>query len=102
MLIAGVFGTTGGDLVVHTIGLYPASGVFCCLLVALIGARGAVAPASVLLYWCIVMAERCAGTGVGDSLASPHGFALGLPIATSLTTATVIVALWARAKIERR
>ncbi|MEA2792054.1 MAG: hypothetical protein QOG73_4460, partial [Acetobacteraceae bacterium] len=36
-------------------------------------------------HWAIVMAERCAGTAVGDALASRRAVALGLPIATVCT-----------------
>ena len=101
MGIAGVFGTTGGDMVWHTIGLYPASVVFCLALATLIGVRNAYAPVSVLLYWCIVLAERCSGTAVGNSLANVHALGLGLPIASTVSIATLMFALWARARAEQ-
>src|ERR1700710_3135352 len=68
MFIAGLFGTVAGDLIHHTIGLYTASAALCLALVALILVRDVRAPTSVLLYWSIIMTERCAGTAVGDAL----------------------------------
>ena len=52
------------------IGLYNASAALCLMLAALILTRETSAPVSMLLFWSIVMAERCAGTAVGDALAS--------------------------------
>jgi uncharacterized membrane-anchored protein len=96
MFIAGLFGTVAGDLIHHTIGLYTASAALSLLLAGLILARESLAPVSVLLYWSIVMAERCAGTAVGDALASRRAIALGLPLASICTTAVLIVSLWFR------
>ena len=96
MFIAGLFGTVAGDLIHHNIGLYNASAALCVVLAALILTRETRAPASVLLYWSIVMAERCAGTAVGDALASPRAVALGLPLASVCTTALLVVSLWLR------
>jgi uncharacterized membrane-anchored protein len=96
MFIAGLFGTVAGDLIHHNTGLYDASAALCLALAGLIFAREAGAPASVLLYWSIVMAERCAGTAVGDALASRRAVALGVPLASLCTTALLVVSLWVR------
>jgi uncharacterized membrane-anchored protein len=91
MFIAGVFGTVAGDLIHHNIGLYNASAALCLLLAALIVARETTAPVSMLLFWSIVMAERCAGTAVGDALASRHAVGLGVPIASACTRIGALV-----------
>jgi uncharacterized membrane-anchored protein len=102
MFIAGVFGTVAGDLIHHNIGLYIASAVFCVALAALILVRETRAPASMLLFWSIVMAERCAGTAVGDMLASHRAVGLGVPIASVCTAALTLAALWLRASWQGR
>jgi len=102
MFIAGVFGTVAGDLIHHSIGLYNASTVLCFSLVGLILVREARAPASMLLFWFIVMAERCAGTAVGDALASRRAVGLGLLIASVCTGTITILSLWMRARLRRR
>lgn len=101
MFIAGVFGTVAGDLIHHNIGLYNASAALCFLLAGLIVVRETRAPVSMLLFWSIVMAERCAGTAVGDALASRRAIALGVPIASVCTGALTIIALWMRARRRR-
>ena len=93
MLIAGVFGTTAGDLASHTIGLYAAAGMLCLMLVVIIGLRGRIAPASITAYWCVVLAERCAGTPVGDGLASGRAVGLGLPLAMVCTGGMLLAGL---------
>jgi uncharacterized membrane-anchored protein len=93
MLVAGVFGTTAGDLASHMIGLYAAAGMLCVTLVVVIGLRARFAPTSVLAYWCIVLVERCAGTPVGDGLASSRAVGLGLPLAIVCTTGLLVVGL---------
>lgn len=98
MFIAGVFGTVAGDLIHHNIGLYNASAVLCLVLTTLILARETSAPVSMVLFWSIVMAERCAGTAVGDALASRRAVGLGVPIASACTAALTIIALWVRAQ----
>jgi uncharacterized membrane-anchored protein len=85
MFIAGVFGTVAGDLIHHNVGLYSASITLCLALAVLILARQILAPMSGLLFWTIVMAERCAGTAVGDALASHRAVGLGIPIASVCT-----------------
>jgi uncharacterized membrane-anchored protein len=102
MFIAGLFGTVAGDLIHHAIGLYIASVALCAVLAGLILTRDAFAPLSVLLYWAIIMAERCAGTAVGDMLASRRAIALGLPAASICTVALILVSLWVRARLERQ
>ncbi len=102
MFIAGLFGTVAGDLIHHNIGLYPASAALCLALAALILIREARAPASMLLYWSIVMAERLAGTAVGDALASRRALALGIPLATVCTSILMIASLWMRARLRPR
>ena len=102
MFLAGLFGTVAGDLIHHTIGLYLASAALCVALAGLILVRNAFAPLSVALYWAIIMAERCAGTAVGDMLASRRAIALGLPMASICTAALVLVSLWLRATIEKQ
>jgi uncharacterized membrane-anchored protein len=102
MFIAGVFGTVAGDLIHHTVGLYNASAALCLLLVALILVRETGAPVSMLLFWSIVMAERCAGTAVGDALASRRAVGLGVPLASICTAALTIIALWVRSRLSRR
>ena len=97
MLIAGIFGTVGGDLASHTIGLYAAAGVLCGLLAAVLVLRGRWAPASVMAYWLVVLAERCAGTPVGDALASHHAVGLGLKLAMACTGGLLLAALLFRA-----
>jgi uncharacterized membrane-anchored protein len=85
MFIAGVFGTVAGDLIHHNIGLYNASAILCFALAGLILIRETSAPVSMLLFWSIVMAERCAGTAVGDALASRRAAGLGVLVATVCT-----------------
>src|ERR1700722_2443571 len=102
MFIAGVFGTVAGDLIHHNIGLYNASAALCVLLAGLILAREKSAPVSMLLFWSIVMAERCAGTAVGDALASRRAVGLGVPIASVCTAALTIISLRVRVQLSRR
>ena len=102
MFIAGLFGTVAGDLIHHTIGLYTASVILCLVLAGLIIGRDKRAPTSVLLYWSIIMAERCAGTAVGDALASRRAVALGVPLATLCTGILLAVSLWLRTRLEEK
>ena len=102
MFIAGVFGTVAGDLIHHNVGLYNASAALCILLAGLILTRERYAPLSMLLFWSTVMAERCAGTAVGDALASRRAVGLGVPIASVCTAALTIISLWLRARVSRR
>lgn len=96
MFIAGVFGTVGGDLVAHLVGLYAAAGLLCVALVVALTLRDSLAPTSVLAYWCVILAERCAGTPVGDALASHRAIGLGLPLATACTCGLLVAGLLAR------
>jgi uncharacterized membrane-anchored protein len=102
MFIAGVFGTVAGDLIHHNIGLYTASAILCVALAALILVREARAPASMLLFWSIVMAERCAGTAVGDALASHRAVGLGVPVASVCTAFLTLASLWLRANMAKQ
>ncbi len=101
MFIAGVFGTAAGDLIDHNIGLFPASVAQCLLLAGVILLREATAPVSMLLFWTIVMVERCAGTALGDALASHRAVGLGVPAASVCTAGLTIMALWMRARLRR-
>jgi uncharacterized membrane-anchored protein len=102
MFIAGVFGTVAGDLIHHNIGLYNASAALCLLLAGLILIREVRAPVSMLLFWSIVMAERCAGTAVGDALASQRAVGLGVLVASVFTGTLTIISLLVRARLSRR
>ena len=95
MFAAGLFGTVTGDLLQHVLGIYTASTVLCLTLAGLILARGA-ASRPIVLYWAIVMAERCAGTAVGDALASHQAVNLGLPLACVCTGGATLLLLWMR------
>jgi uncharacterized membrane-anchored protein len=94
MGIGGVFGTVFGDLSAHTLGMFPALIALALGLIAVILVRGALAPTSMLGYWCIVLAERAAGTPAGDWFASRRGLGLGLPAALLCVGAGLITALW--------
>jgi uncharacterized membrane-anchored protein len=102
MFIAGVFGTACGDMIDHRVGLYAGSIVLCGTLAGLILLREARAPASMLFFWSIVMTERCAGTAVGDALASHRAIGLGVPIASICTGLLTIASLWMRMRPSRR
>jgi uncharacterized membrane-anchored protein len=94
MGIGGVFGTVFGDLISHTIGMFPALIILGACLLVVILVRGALAPTSMLAYWCIVLAERAAGTPAGDCFASRRGLGLGLPVALLCVGAGLVAALW--------
>ena len=95
MLIAGVFGTVGGDLAAHWMGLAAAAFALGGLLVLLIALRDRFAPVSVIAYWCVVLAERSAGTPAGDALASHRAAGLGLPMAMACTGGLLLAGLLA-------
>ena len=84
MGIGGVFGTVFGDLTSHTIGMFPALITLGVGLIVVILVRGALAPTSMLGYWCIVLAERAAGTPAGDWFASRTGARVGPPSRASM------------------
>jgi uncharacterized membrane-anchored protein len=96
MFVGGVFGTIGGDLVSHSVGLLLAAVLLGVLLMAVIRLRGLAAPTAMVAYWCVVLAERAAGTPMGDWLANGHGLDLGLPLSILLTTAILLIALFFR------
>jgi uncharacterized membrane-anchored protein len=58
--------------------------------------------ARALGYWCIVLAERAAGTPAGDWFASRRGLGLGLPIALLCVGAGLIAALWLYQRTKRQ
>jgi uncharacterized membrane-anchored protein len=101
MFIAGVFGTVAGDLIHHSIGMLTASAVLCFILAGLVLLREDRAPTSMLLFWSIVMAERCAGTALGDALAAHRAIALGVPIASVCSGMLTIAALALRDRLAR-
>jgi uncharacterized membrane-anchored protein len=101
MGIGGVFGTVFGDLTSHTIGMFPALIALGVGLIAVVLVRSALAPTSMLGYWCIVLAERAAGTPAGDWFASRRGLGLGLPVALLCVGAGLIAALWLYQRTKR-
>lgn len=96
MFIAGLFGTAGGDWAAQLSGLYAAAVALTAILLGVIVLRNRLAASALLGYWAIVLAERCAGTPVGDALASRHGFHLGLPVAMLWTGGALAVVLAAQ------
>ena len=96
MALGGVFGTVDGDLVSHAIGLPMAAAVLVPLVAAAVALRANFAPAAVLGYWAIVLAERAAGTAVGDLFAEERGLAFGLPVSMAITGVALALALAAR------
>ena len=96
MLIAGIFGTVAGDFASHSIGLFPAAGLLGAVLVGLLVLRGSLGLQSLTVYWCVILAERCAGTSAGDSLASHRGAGFGLPLAIACTGGALLLGLLVR------
>ena len=101
MFIAGVFGTVAGDLMNRTVGVLASAAVLATLLVLVLLVRTRWFPGFMLSYWVAVLAERAAGTPVGDGLASRHGAGLGLPTATACTAALFAAALLWRERGRR-
>jgi len=101
MFVAGVFGTVAGDLMNRTVGVLASTAALTVLLVLVLLVRARWLPGSLLSYWVAVLAERAAGTPVGDGLASRHGVGLGLPIATACTAALFAAALFWRERGRR-
>jgi uncharacterized membrane-anchored protein len=102
MGLGGVFGTVFGDLSAHTLGMFPALITLGVGLIVVILVRGALAPISMLGYWCIVLAERAAGTPAGDWFASRRGLGLGLSAALLCVGAGLIAALWLYQRTKRQ
>jgi uncharacterized membrane-anchored protein len=92
MLIAGVFGTIAGDLASHTLGLERAALLLTLLTAAAVAARAQRA-GGMMAYWIVVLAERCAGTSLGDSAAFGKDIRLGLPAAMLCFGAILCAAL---------
>jgi uncharacterized membrane-anchored protein len=102
MGIGGVFGTVFGDLTSHTIGMFPALITLGGCLIAVVLVRGALAPTSMLGYWCIVLAERAAGTPAGDWFASRRGLGLGLSVGLLCVGGGLVAALWLYQRTKSR
>lgn len=102
MFMAGIFGTLGGDFVSHAIGVSGSAGVLCLALLAGLAVRQTLFSTSLVGYWCAVMAERCAGTPVGDAAQGRHGLGLGLPVSMALMGAALLVGLVIRARQSMR
>ncbi len=98
MFIGGVFGTVVGDFVSHSLGLMMSAVILTALLAGVVVARERLFAASMVSYWSVVLAERAAGTPIGDGLASRHGVALGLPLATCCSAIVFAAALSWRAR----
>ena len=101
MFVAGVFGTVAGDLMNETVGVLASAALLTALLALVLLVRARWSAGFMLPYWVAVLAERAAGTPVGDGLASRHGMGLGLPVATACTAALFAAALLWRER-ERR
>jgi uncharacterized membrane-anchored protein len=101
MFLGGVFGTVAGDLAAHSFGMFPALVVLGVALVVVIVARSSVAPTAMIGYWCIVLAERAAGTPAGDWFASRRGLGFGLPVALACTGAVLLMALFIHSRTKR-
>ncbi len=71
-------------------------------LIVVIFVRGALAATSMVGYWCVVLAERAAGTPAGDWFASRRGLGLGLPVALLCTGAALVAALWLYQRTKRQ
>lgn len=95
MFLAGIFGTVGGDLTTLTIGVESAAALLVVVLLAVLAVRTAFVPKWIFGYWFVIMAERAAGTPVGDSLQGDDGVGLGLPVSmacfAALLAAGVVV-----------
>lgn len=101
MLIAGFFGTVAGDLAAHTFGHFQMAGVLSMALVLLLWVRSVSFPTAMIGYWCVVLLERCAGTPLGDALASRHALGLGDTLATACTAVLFAAALLLRYRTDR-
>ena len=80
MFLAGIFGTVFGDYVSGAIGVVGSAASLSLALVVVIWLRHAFFVASMVAYWCVIMAERSAGTPIGDFAQGDDGLNLGLPI----------------------
>jgi uncharacterized membrane-anchored protein len=99
MLIAGTLGTVAGDFMSYGgyhIGNVYSSAILSTVLAAcfLIGRNGLLIV--IPYYWLTVVAVRSAGTAVGDMLADPDVFGMGLTISTALSALVfvVLIAVW--------
>ncbi len=101
MFVAGVSGTVAGDLMNRTVGVLASATALTALLALVLLVRARWFPGLMLSYWVAVLAERTAGTPVGDGLASRNGAGLGLPAATACTAALFAAALLWRERGRR-
>ena len=102
MFVAGVFGTVAGDLVSHTVGVLASAAALTALLLVVLLIRARRFPGLMISYWVVVLAERAAGTPLGDGLASRRGVGLGLQLATATTAALLATALLSREWTRKR
>ena len=100
MLLAGLFGTTGGDLASRELGLFPAAALLPGLLGLLLAARVRWLGVAPVAYWCAILAERCAATPFSDAFASRHALGLGLLRAMACTLSMLIAMLVWRRRIR--
>ncbi len=98
MFLGGVFGTVGGDLVSHAIGLPAATSGLAALLGIAVAIWSGAAGGPLVAYWAVVLLERTAGTPAGDLFAEDRGLGFGLPIAMSITGAAFVLALVLRGR----
>lgn len=97
MLLAGIFGTVGGDFVSATIGVFGAAVLLILALMGAIWARRAFLANSLAAYWLVIMAERAAGTPIGDAAQGADGLGFGLPVSMACMFAILLAGLSIRA-----
>ena len=95
MLIAGTFGTVGGDYVSDVVGFDVGMGtvVLSAALAVALSARMFLGLVGRISYWGTVVLVRCAGTTAGDYFAGRHGLNWGLPASTATWAVLMIVLL---------
>lgn len=101
MFLAGIFGTVFGDYVSGAIGVVGSAASLSLALVVVIWLRHAFFAASMVAYWCVIMAERSAGTPIGDSAQGDDGLNLGLPVSMACMSALLLAGLFARARLQK-
>jgi uncharacterized membrane-anchored protein len=83
MLFAGILGTVVGDEGTYDLSLNWSIVCFVALVFCLVSRN--LIKYDVRLYWTTIVAIRAAGTNIGDYVTFNKGFALGLPLGTTLT-----------------
>lgn len=101
MLLAGIFGTAGGDFVSGMMGVFGAAALLTMALLAMIWGWRASFGASLAAYWLVIMAERAAGTPIGDAAQGADGLGLGLPVSMACLFALLLAGLLIRARLHR-